>query len=90
MQLIVSAVFVTNINTIPLKGATWMKVAIQMKKAIATVQSTAATIKTFVLETVNKQEKHTFQQLTGTFDDALMMPEGRRKYSQDQESQYCQ
>ena len=65
-----------------------MTVGIQMSKAIATVQSAAATMKEFALETQDQQAKQTFQQLAKTFDDALATLQGRQKYIEQQEPQY--
>ena len=67
-----------------------MSVATQMSKAIATVQSAAATMKTFALETQDQQAKQTFQQLANTFDDALLQLQGRQQYIESQEPQYKQ
>ncbi|MCX7843376.1 MAG: DUF1657 domain-containing protein [Clostridia bacterium] len=67
-----------------------MTVATQMSKAIATVQSTAATMKTFALETQDQQAKQTFQQLAKTFEDALLQLQGRQQYIEGQEPQYKQ
>lgn len=57
-----------------------MTVATQMIKAIATVESAAATMKTFSLETKDPQAKQTFQQLAQTFDSALETLKGRQQY----------
>lgn len=67
-----------------------MTVGTQMSKAIATVQSAAATMKTFALETQDQTAKQTFQQLAQTFDDALATLQGRQKYTEKQEPQYKQ
>ena len=67
-----------------------MTVATQMTQAIATVQTAAATMKTFALETQNQQAKETFQLLAHTFDDALNMLEQRKQYIEKQEPQYKQ
>lgn len=67
-----------------------MTVATQMSKAIATVQSAAATMKTFALETENEDVKQTFQQLAKTFDDALSMLHGRQQFIEKEEPQYRQ
>ncbi len=67
-----------------------MTVGTQMSKAIATVQSAAATMKTFALETQDQQAKQTFQQLAKTFDDALATLQGRQQYIEHQEPQYKQ
>ena len=65
-----------------------MTVGTQMQQAIATVQSAAATMKTFSLETQDQQAKKTFEQLAQTFDSALNELKGREKYIQNQEPQY--
>jgi hypothetical protein len=67
-----------------------MTVGTQMAKAIATVQSAAATMKTFALETQDEAAKQTFQELANTFDDALVKLQGRQKYIEEQEPQYKQ
>lgn len=67
-----------------------MTVGTQMSKAIVTVQSAAATMKTFALETEDQNAKQTFQQLAKTFDDALATLQGRQKYIEEQEPQYKQ
>lgn len=65
-----------------------MTVATQMQKAIATVQSASATMKTFALETQDQQTKQTFLQLAQTFDNALSTLQGRQQYIEQQEPQY--
>jgi protein-tyrosine-phosphatase len=67
-----------------------MSVGTQMTKAIATIQSSAATMKTFALETEDQQAKQTFEQLAKNFDDALVTLQGRQQYIQEQEPQYKQ
>lgn len=67
-----------------------MTVGTQMAKAIATVQSAAATMKNFALETEDQTAKQTFQQLAKTFDDALATLQGRQQYIEEQEPQYKQ
>jgi hypothetical protein len=65
-----------------------MTVGTQMQQAIAGVQSAAATMKTFALETEDKSAKKDFEQLAKTFDDALVVLQGRCNYIQEQEPQY--
>lgn len=65
-----------------------MTVGTQMQQAIATVQSAAASVKTFALETQDQQAKQTFQQLALTLDSALEALKGRQKYIEQQEPQY--
>lgn len=67
-----------------------MTVGTQMQQAIATVQSAAATMKTFSLETQDQQAKQTFEQLAQTFESALTKLKGREQYIGNQEPQYKQ
>ena len=67
-----------------------MTVGSQMQQAIATVQSAAANMKTFSLETQDQEAKKTFEQLAQTFDSALDVLKGREKYIEKQEPQYQQ
>jgi len=61
-----------------------------MSQVIATVQSAAATMKTFALETQDQQAKQSFQKIAQSFDDALKELEGRKQYIEDEEPQYKQ
>lgn len=65
-----------------------MTVGTQMQQVIAGVQSAAATMKTFSLQTEDQAAKKDFQQLAKTFEDALQILNGRLKYIQEQEVQY--
>lgn len=67
-----------------------MTVGTQMSQAIATVQSAAATLKTFALEAQDQQAKQTFQELAKTFDTALTTLQQRQQYIEEQEPQYKQ
>ena len=67
-----------------------MTVGTQLQQAIASVQSAAASIKTFSLETQDQDAKQTFQQLAQTMDDAVDTLTGRQKYVEQQEPQYKQ
>lgn len=67
-----------------------MTVGTQMQQAVAGVQSAAATMKTFALETQDQLAKQTFQQLAKTLDDALVTLQQRQKYIEQQEPQYKQ
>lgn len=67
-----------------------MTVGTQLQQAIASVQSAAASMKTFSLETQDQQAKQTFQQLAQTLDSALVTLKGRQQYVEDQEPQYKQ
>ncbi|MGE5527995.1 MAG: DUF1657 domain-containing protein [Patescibacteria group bacterium] len=67
-----------------------MTVATQVQKAIASVQSAAANMKTFAAETQDPQAKQMFQQLAQTFDGALTTLQQRQAYIEGQEPQYKQ
>jgi hypothetical protein len=60
----------------------------QMQQAIAGVQSAAASMKTFALETQDQQAKKTFEQLAMTLDSAVTQLQQRQQQIQDQEPQY--
>jgi hypothetical protein len=65
-----------------------MTVGTQMQQAIAGIQSAAATMKTFALETEDKSAKNDFEQLAQTFENALTVLQGRKEYIEEQEPQY--
>ncbi|ATW25214.1 DUF1657 domain-containing protein [Candidatus Formimonas warabiya] len=67
-----------------------MTVGTQMQQAIASVQSAAASMKTFALETQDVQAKQTFEQLAKTLDTAVGTLQQRQKYIEQQEPQYRQ
>ena len=67
-----------------------MTVGTQMQKAIAGIQSAAATMKTFSLETEDQQAKNDFQQIAEQLDSSLEILKGRQKYIEEQEPQYKQ
>jgi hypothetical protein len=67
-----------------------MTVGTQMQQAIAGIQSAAATMKTFALETEDKTAKADFQDIACKLDNALKVLEGRQKYIEEQEPQYIQ
>ena len=67
-----------------------MTVGTQMQQVIATVQSAAATMKTFSLETQDEKAKKSFEQLAQTFASALDELKGREQYIGQQEPQYKQ
>jgi len=65
-----------------------MTVGTQMQQAIAGIQSAAATMKTFSLETQDQQAKNDFQQISQQLDSQLDILKGRQDYIQQQEPQY--
>ena len=67
-----------------------MTIGTQMQQAISGVETAAATMKSFALQTEDKAAKKDFQQLSQTFEDALQILNGRLKYIEQQEPQYKQ
>ena len=67
-----------------------MTVGTQLQQVIASVQSAAASMKTFSLETQDQQAKQTFEQLAKTLDSAVDTLKGRQQYAEEQEPQYKQ
>lgn len=67
-----------------------MTVGTQIEQAVASVESVAASMKTFALETQDQQAKEMFQQLAQTFDGALNTLKQRQTYIEEQEPQYKQ
>lgn len=65
-----------------------MSVATQMQQAIAAVQSAAASMKTFALETQDQQAKQMFNEISQSLDDSLDKLKGRQQYIEEQEPQY--
>ena len=65
-----------------------MTVAIQLQQAIAGVQSAAASMKTFALETQDQQAKKTYQDLADTLDSTLQTLKDRQTYIKQQEPQF--
>jgi hypothetical protein len=67
-----------------------MTVGTQMQQAIAGMQSAAATMKTFALETEDENAKKDFKQIAENLDSNLEVLKGRQKYIEEQEPQYKQ
>lgn len=67
-----------------------MTVGTQMQQAIAGIQSAAATLKTFALQTEDKQAKQEFQQIAKNLDSAFEVLKGRQQYIEEQEPQFKQ
>lgn len=65
-----------------------MSVGTQMQQVIAGIQSAAATMKTFSLETEDQQAKSDFKQIAEQLDSSLEVLKGRQKYIEEQEPQY--
>lgn len=67
-----------------------MTVGTQMQQVIASIQSAAATMKTFALETQDQQAKQQFQQISNNLENALQTLRQRQQYIEGQEPQYRQ
>ncbi|MDK2919996.1 MAG: hypothetical protein PWQ37_2729 [Candidatus Petromonas sp.] len=67
-----------------------MTIGTQLQQAIASVQSAAASMKTFALETQDQNAKKEFQQIAQTLDGALQSLKNRQNYINQQEPQYKQ
>lgn len=67
-----------------------MTVGTQMQQAIAGLQSVAATVKVFALETQDKQAQQQFQQISQQLEGALTVLKKRQVYIEQQEPQYKQ
>ena len=67
-----------------------MTVGTQLQQAIAGVQSAAATMKSFALETQDSEAKKTFDQLAQNMESALTTLRERQQYVESQEPQYKQ
>lgn len=65
-----------------------MTVGTQMQQAIAGIQSAAATMKTFSLETEDQTAKNDFKQIAQQLDNSLETLQQRQKYIEEQEPQY--
>jgi hypothetical protein len=59
-----------------------------LEQAIANIQSAAASMKTFAVETEDQQAKQTFQHLAQTLDSAVQTLKDRQRYVESQEPQY--
>jgi hypothetical protein len=67
-----------------------MTVGTQIQQAIAGIQSAAATMKTFSLETEDQQAKNDFKQIAQQLDDSLEILKGRQQFIEEQEPQFKQ
>ena len=67
-----------------------MTVGTQMQQAIAGIQSASASMKTFALETEDKQAKQEYQQIATQLDSTLDSLKQRQQYIEEQEPQYKQ
>ncbi|CCQ95515.1 conserved hypothetical protein [[Clostridium] ultunense Esp] len=67
-----------------------MTVATQLQQTIASIQSAAATLKNFSLQTQDQQAKQQFQQLAKEMDNAVQSLQQRQQYIEGQEPQYRQ
>ena len=65
-----------------------MTVATQMQQVIASIQSAAASMTTFALETQDQQAKTTFKNLANTLNGAVDTLKDRQTYIEQEEPQY--
>lgn len=61
-----------------------------MQQVIAGIESAAATMKTFSLETQDQNAKRDFQQISQNLENALQTLKQRQKYIESQEPQFKQ
>lgn len=73
-----------------MKGGEIMTVSTQLQGAIASVESAAASIKTFALETQDQSAKQMFQDCANTLETVATQLKGRQQYIEQQEPQYKQ
>jgi len=65
-----------------------LTIANQLAQCLASVESAAANLKTFSLQTQDQQAKQMFQQLSNTMDHAVQQLKGRLDYVMQEEPQY--
>lgn len=65
-----------------------MTIANQLAVCLASIESAAASLKTFSLETKDQQAKQMFQQLAQTMDHSVQQLKGRLDYVMQEEPQY--
>jgi HPt (histidine-containing phosphotransfer) domain-containing protein len=73
-----------------MREVNYLTVGAQLQQAISSVQSAAASMKAFALETQDQQAKQTFRSLAKTLDDAVRTLEQRKSQIEGQEPQYRQ
>ena len=67
-----------------------MTLGTQMQAVIASIQSAAASIKIFALETQDQQAKQQYNQIAENLENALQTLKQRQQYIEEQEPQYRQ
>lgn len=67
-----------------------MTIAGQVAQCLANIESAAANLKSFSLQTQDQQAKQMFQQLSQTMDQSAQQLKGRMDYITQQEPQYAQ
>lgn len=65
-----------------------MTVGTKMQQTIAGIENACATVKTFALETQDKNAKGDFENIAKDLDKALGILKGRQEFIQQQEPQY--
>lgn len=67
-----------------------MTVATQLQQTIASIESAAASLKTFALQTQDKSMASEYNQISQSLESALSVLKGRQQHIEDQEPQYKQ
>lgn len=67
-----------------------MTVGTRMQAVIASIQSAAASIKIFALETQDQQAKQQYNQIAENLENALQTLKQRQQYIEGEEPQYRQ
>lgn len=67
-----------------------MTVAVKMQQTIASAESVAANLKTFALDTQDKEAQQMFNQLAKSVDNCVSTLQSRLNFIQQQEPQYRQ
>jgi hypothetical protein len=67
-----------------------LTVAVKMQQTIASAESVAANLKTFALDTQDKEAQQMFRQLAKSVDNCVSTLQSRLNFIQQQEPQYRQ
>ncbi|WP_018132445.1 DUF1657 domain-containing protein [Effusibacillus pohliae] len=67
-----------------------MTVGTKLQQTVASIESAAASLKQFALDTQDKQAKQMYNQLAQTLDNCKSTLQSRLNYIQQQEPQYRQ
>jgi hypothetical protein len=73
-----------------LKGGDTMTVGTQMEQVIASIESASASLKTFALQTQDKNMQKEYSNMSQNLENTLTVLKGRQKHIEEQEPQYKQ